>query len=145
RPGVVRPAPGRGRGRREARPARGRLAEGQSARVGPLVHALAQPRRPALHLERGDGVRNPGPEGLRIGRSPAAEQVVRRQTRRTFLAMPRLIVQLPLSNAWGTDGEIAARDELVMALREGFRAHGYGRFRGVEDGAGRTNLVFFEP
>jgi hypothetical protein len=59
--------------------------------------------------------------------------------------MPRLIVQLPLSNTWGTDEEIAARDELAAALAEGFKAHGYGRFRGIEDGAGKTNLVFSEP
>jgi hypothetical protein len=55
--------------------------------------------------------------------------------------MPRLIVQLPLSGGWGTEAEVAARDELAEALRDGFRAHGYGRFRGVEDGAGKTNIV----
>ncbi len=58
--------------------------------------------------------------------------------------MPRLIVQLPLSGGWGTDAEITTRDELAAALRDGFRAHGYGRFRGVEDGAGTTNLIFAE-
>src|SRR5438105_5298976 len=58
--------------------------------------------------------------------------------------MPRLIVQLPLSGAWGSEAEIAARDELADALRDGFRAHGYGAFRGIEDGSGKTNLVFAE-
>ncbi|HEX3147418.1 MAG TPA: hypothetical protein VHR66_05000 [Gemmataceae bacterium] len=56
-------------------------------------------------------------------------------------AKPRLIVQLPLSNGWGTEAEIAARDELATALRDGFHAHGYGRFRGIEDGVGKANLV----
>ncbi len=59
--------------------------------------------------------------------------------------MPRLIVQLPLSGTWGTDDEVAARDELAAALADGFRAHGYGRFRCTEDGVGKTNLVFSEP
>jgi hypothetical protein len=58
--------------------------------------------------------------------------------------MPRLIVQLPLCDGWGTDAEIAVRDELAEALRDGFRAHGYGRFRGMEDGVGKTNLIFAE-
>jgi hypothetical protein len=58
--------------------------------------------------------------------------------------MARLIVQLPLSEGWGTEAEIAIRDELAEALRDGFRAHGYGRFRGVEDGAGNTNLILAE-
>jgi hypothetical protein len=58
--------------------------------------------------------------------------------------MPRLLVQLPLSNGWGTDEEIAARDELAAALRDGFEAHGYGQFRGIEDGIGKTNLILSE-
>jgi len=58
--------------------------------------------------------------------------------------MPRLIVQLPLSNGWGSDAEIAALDELAAALCDGFKAHGYGRFRGTEDGACKTNFIFSE-
>jgi hypothetical protein len=61
-----------------------------------------------------------------------------------MLTMPRLIVQLPLSEGWGTDAEISARDELAEALRDGFQAHGYGRFLGIEDGAGKANLIFAE-
>jgi hypothetical protein len=58
--------------------------------------------------------------------------------------MARLIVQLPLSGGWGTVAEIAARDELAEALRDGFRSHGYGRFRGIENGFGKTNLILAE-
>lgn len=60
------------------------------------------------------------------------------------MPIPKLIVQLPLPDGRGTDAEVAARDELAAALADGFRAHGYGRFRGTQDGVGRTNLVFAE-
>jgi hypothetical protein len=53
-----------------------------------------------------------------------------------------LIVQLPLSGAWGSEAELAICEELAAALAEGFRSHGYGHFRGIEDGVGRTSLVF---
>src|SRR5438132_6256408 len=54
----------------------------------------------------------------------------------------RFAVQLPLTGPWGTPGEIARREELAGALEEDVREEVEGRFEGVEDGVGKTTLVF---
>jgi hypothetical protein len=53
----------------------------------------------------------------------------------------RMVVQLPLTGPWGTDDEIATRDDLAAALGERFQESGFGRLRGTEDGAGKTSII----
>ena len=70
RPGRLRAPPGRRPRRRPRDPARRRLAQGQPARLGPLVHPVAERRQGPLHRRRRDLLRRDGPAPVRA-RSPA--------------------------------------------------------------------------
>src|SRR5687768_5702923 len=53
----------------------------------------------------------------------------------------RMVVQLPLTGPWGTDEEVATRNDLAAAPDERFRESGFGRLKGVEDGVGKSSII----
>src|SRR4051794_30779679 len=56
-----------------------------------------------------------------------------------------IIVQLPLTGAWGTDEDMAARDAIANAFDVLFAGHdGHGYFDGTDIGSGTTNFFIDE-
>jgi hypothetical protein len=55
-----------------------------------------------------------------------------------------MIIQLPLTGFWGTDDEMAGRDDLAETLERLFRESRLGVFDGTDCGSGTTNLFTYE-
>ncbi len=57
-------------------------------------------------------------------------------------AVSSMIVQIRLSAGWGTDDEIAERDEIGESVGAELQRRGWGYFDGRDTGGGATNLFF---